>query len=270
MIKNNNIDDIVKIIEEKGLTMGQFMKYIVDKDIDRFHNLIKWSQKDFEEYSILLDKASRISAKKESEAKTKEVGDILEELVTFVIDRTYFFKCVGNIRTRTNEIDLFIFRSDRGLQALKQYNINEELLVIPSTEFIAECKNYDKNIGTTWFGKFYAVMKTCDCCFGILFSLKRASGNFENWSDSYGLIRTLSLIEKNEHGKDFYLIDFGLTDFKSINEDTNFFDIIKRKMIALKTGSNYDNLVKKMQRDLDEEKKLIAKEFKGIKNSIYK
>lgn len=268
MVKNNDIEEISKMMESKGLTMEQFMKHFVQNDIDRFKNLIKWSEKDFKEYSVLLNKASKISAKKESESKTKEVGDILEELVTFVIERTYFFESIGNIRNRTNEIDLFIFRSDRGSQALKKYNISEDLLVIPSTEFVAECKNYEKNIGATWFGKFYAVMKTCDCDFGILFSLKRATGNFENWSDSYGLIRTLTLIEKYEHGKDFYLIDFGLNDFKAINEDTSFFDIIKRKMIALKTGANYDNLVKKIQKDLDEEKVLIADKLKKIKDSI--
>lgn len=267
MNEDNNIEEVLNLISSKGMTFSSFMKEVVLSDIDRFKNLTEWSQKDFEEYSVLLDKAENISFKGDSEANTKEVGDVLEDLVTFIIERTYFFEVIRNIRTRTNEIDLYISRSVVGAQALKRYDISEDLLVIPDKIFLGECKNYDKNIGSTWFGKFYAVMKTCDCDFGILFSLKRATGNFDNWSDSYGLIRTLTLIEKYEHGKDFVLIDFGLSDFKAINKETSFFDIIKRKIIALKTGTNYDNLVKKLQKDLDKEKQAIANEFKELKDS---
>lgn len=267
MTKNNNIDDVLDYINSKGMTLNSFFKEVVRSDIDRFKSFTEWSKKDFEEYSILLDKAEKISSESDNKVNTKDVGDILENLVTFIIKRTYFFEVTRNIRTRTNEIDLYISRSDVGAQAINRYNISEDLLVIPDKIFLGECKNYNKNIGSTWFGKFYAVMKICDCDFGILFSLKKATGNFENWSESYGLIRTLTLIEKYEHGKDFVLIDFGLSDFKSINKGNSFFDIIKHKIIALKTGANYDSLIKKIKSDLDEEKKEIANEFKTLKEN---
>lgn len=267
MNRETEINELIEMIKSKGITFGELMKKDISNGVERFKTLTEWSCKDYEDYGLLLEKAQKVSGKKDSEEKTKEVGDLLEDLVTFIIERTYFFDVIRNIRTRTNEIDLYISRSKEGAQAISQYNLSEDLLIIPEKEFVSECKNYDKNIGATWFGKFYAVMKTCDCDFGILFSLKRATGNFDNWSDSYGLIRTLRLIEKYEHGKNFYLIDFGLADFESINQETSFFDIIERKIIALKTGTDYDRFIRKLQKDLDEEKKSISEEFKKIKNS---
>lgn len=264
MNKEAEMKKMIKEMEAKGITFGDFMKQDISDDLSKFKSFIEWSNEDYKEYSILLDRAINISGKRESEDKTKEVGDVLEDLVKFIIERTYFFDVIKNIRTRTNEIDLYIYRSKEGEQALEKYKISEKLLIIPQKIFIGECKNYDKNIGSTWFGKFYAVMKTADCDFGILFSLKRATGNFENWSDSYGLIRTLTLIEKYENKKEFYLLDFGLEDFKAINPECSFFDIIERKMIALKTGTNYDSLVKKLQKDmnLDQKQYSVAKEIK--------
>lgn len=92
MNKDNKIEDVLNLINSKGMTFSSFMKEVVASDIDRFKNLTEWSQKDFEEYSVLLDKAENISLKGDSEAKTKEVGDVLEDLVTFIIERTYFLK----------------------------------------------------------------------------------------------------------------------------------------------------------------------------------
>ncbi|CEP79243.1 Uncharacterised protein [[Clostridium] sordellii] len=267
MNRQKEIDEVYNFMKNKGISFKELMMKDISNDLERFKSLIEWSSKDYEEYKILLEKAKKSSGKKDSEEKTKEVGDILEELVTFIIERTYFFEVIRNIRTRTNEIDLYITRSKEGSQALNKYNLSEDFIIIPEKEFISECKNYSKNIGTTWFGKFYAVMKTCDCNFGILFSLKRATGNFDNWSDSYGLIRTIRLIEKYENKKELYLIDFGLDDFDSISEENNFFDIIENKIKALKIGTDYDKFVKNLQKQLDEEKKSISEKFKKLKNS---
>ncbi len=266
MSKEKEINDTLEIINGKGISFQDLMRYQISKDIERFEELTAWSKKDYEEYSILLKKAQDISKNNKSGDIQKEVGDILELLVKFVIEKTYFFETIENVRTKTNEIDLYISLSKEGIQALETYNLSRDLLVIPEKEFIAECKNYNTNIGSTWYGKFYAVMKTCDFNFGILFSLKRATGNFDKWSDSYGLIRTLTLVEKYANNKQFHLIDFGLSDFEAINPNNSFFDIIKNKMTALRLGVNYDNFIKKITNDLDEEKKEKLEKIKILKS----
>lgn len=256
-----------KFLEDRGLTSGDFIKDIINNDLETFDELTKWTDGDFKYFNNLLHIAENIDVK-DTGTTTRDVGDILEELVCFIFKKSYFFDVVKNVRTKTNEIDQVIRLSKRGMQALSRTNLSRDLLVIPEDTILGECKNYNQNIGVTWFGKFYAVLKNCNCNFGIIFSLKKATGNFDNWSDSYGLLRSITLLEKYRHDNDFYILDFGLSDFKRIGNGESIFDIIKAKMDSIKLGTDYDNLLNKYNTLLDEDSKLIIDSFDEVKKSI--
>lgn len=267
MNKQNLKKELEKFLEDRGLTSGDFIKEIINNDLETFNELTKWTDDDFKYFNDLLCIAENIDVK-DTGTTTRDVGDILEELVCFIFKKSYFFEVVKNVRTKTNEIDQVIRLSKRGMQALSRTNLSRDLLVIPEDTILGECKNYNKNIGVTWFGKFYAVLKNCNCNFGIIFSLKKATGNFDNWSDSYGLLRSITLLEKYRHENDFYILDFGLSDFKRIGDGESIFDIIKAKMDSIKLGTDYDNLLNKYNTLLDEDSKLIIDSFAEIKKSI--
>ncbi|HGM1125126.1 hypothetical protein [Clostridioides difficile] len=250
---------------EKGMLSGDFLKEIINNKVEIFKMLTKWSDDDYKFYNELLNKAKKISKSKES--TTKDVGNALEGLVCFLFNKTYFFEIAKNVRTKTNEIDQVIRLSNNGRQALKTFGISEDILEFPCDMFLGECKNYKDNIGVTWIGKFYGLLKTCDCNFGMIFSLKDLTGNLNKGTDAYGLIRTFSLIEKYKHDNEFYIIPFGLSDFEriGIDSDNSFFDIIRAKKESIRLSSNYDKFIEKFKNDLDDVDKDVANQINKFK-----
>ena len=267
MNKQNIKEDFQKFLEDKGITSGDFIKEIINNDLETFKELTKWTDDDFKYFNDLLYNAENINLNNKN-TTTRDIGDILEDLVCFIFKKSYFFEVVKNVRTKTNEIDQVIRLSKRGQQALSRINLNRDLLVIPEDVILGECKNYKDNIGVTWFGKFYAVLKNCNCNFGIIFSLKKATGNFDNWSDSYGLLRSIALIEKYRHNNNFYILDFGLSDFKRIGNGESIFDIINAKMDSIKFGTDYDNLLNKYNSLLDDDSQVVIDSFSQARKNI--
>lgn len=258
--ENSLKDYIPNIINEQGISTKDLLDYIVQDSLSNFNELIKWTDEDYKTYNSMLEKAQNI----DNSLTTKEIGDLLEDLVCFIIRKTYFFEVVKNVRTKTNEIDQYISLSKKGIQALKLFSLDKKLLVLPVDGFLGECKNYKENINVTWIGKFYGLLKTCNCDFGIIFSLKKLTGSFNNWSDAYGLLRSIVLIEKYESKKNFYIIDFGINEFNSIKEGISFFDIVKSKIEAIKLGTSYEKILEKYKDMVDEDKSEFIKSVEDI------
>ena len=77
-------------IEKEDYNIKQYLQEIVQKPLDIFYELTSWSDKDKQDFSILLKNLKRPFDK--SIETTKEKGDRLENLVSFLIQKSYFLK----------------------------------------------------------------------------------------------------------------------------------------------------------------------------------
>ena len=217
----------------------QYLEEIIKEPIDRFNELTRWSDDDMQEFSLLLT-----DLKSDKSKTTKEKGNKLENLVEFIVKKTFFFDVYSNVRTGTNEIDEIITLSSKGKQALEMFGICKDLLEMDSDVTLGECKNYGKKLGVTYIGKFYSLMISTNVSFGIIFTINGLTGNEKEFHDSYGLIKVLRIIEKYKNNNDdFYIITFDLSDYEKMQEGISFFELIKTKKIALRMSANYDQLL---------------------------
>ncbi len=106
------------------------------------------------------------------------------------------------------------------------------------TNFIGECKNYNKKVGVTYVGKFCSLMLTTGCTLGILFSYHGITGH--SWSDGNGLIRKFYLHKELPSAR-YCLIDFNIKDFHAILHGANFLQIIDDKISSLKFDTDYSS-----------------------------
>lgn len=102
---------------------------------------------------------------------------------------------------------------------------------------LCECKNYSKNLGVTYVGKFAYLLRLSDFKIGIIFTLKGLTGQ-SKWRDSKGLIRKIALKEG------LYILDFTIEDYKRIKENgAIFLDMVESKYFALKNDIEYDSFI---------------------------
>lgn len=262
-----------------GCTIEEILEYIENADhlserekmiakTKSFYKFTKWTESDYVEYDKLYKqlKKSYRKCKKgtddEEKIKTKEKGDALENVVNFIIDKSFFLEVYPNKRTSTNEIDQFVVLSDYGKQAMHQYKFSHEFLGFENGYFIGECKNYDEEVEATWVGKFYTLLRTCGHCnLGIIFSYKGLTGKENNWYHAHGLTKIIYQIEPN--GKKIFILDFNKDDFKKLfNRKENLFKIIYKKKLALISGSKSDNFNDKHEGE--EEVSQIYEELKEL------
>ena len=229
-------------IKKENYNITQYLKEIIKDSLDIFHQLTAWSEEDREHFSALLQKVKEPFDK--SIETTKEKGDRLENLVSFLIQKSYFFTICQNVHTATNEIDEVIILSEHGRQALHQYNLSRDLLEIDSDIAIGECKNYNSPLNVTYVGKFYSLLVSTDVPCGIIFTQKGLTGKETEFHDAYGLTKVLRIIEKYQNNRDLYILTFTLTDYEKIAEGQSFFDLIKAKKLELRLSSEYNNFIK--------------------------
>lgn len=234
-------------IKKENFNIQQYLKEIVQNSLDIFQELTTWSEADKQEYSSLLAELKRPFDKETETTKLK--GDRLENLVSFIIKKSYFFDIYRNVHTGTNEIDEVITLSSAGKQALCQYDISRDLLEIDSDIALGECKNYNSTLDVTYVGKFYSLLISTDVSFGMIFTQKGLTGNEDEYHDSYGLVKVLRIIEKYKNGRDLAILTFNLDDYEKLEEGISFYELVKSKKIALRLSSNYDNFIKEYHHD---------------------
>jgi len=232
---------------EKGWTTQEAFQSIYST-IETFNELTKWNKKDYEEYEILLNrlKLSRGDLKAINKIPfdtTKSVGDALEDLVNFIIRKTFFFTVSKNVRTGTNEVDQVIRLSSPGKVAMERFEITKSLLHIEDEIFLGECKNYAESLSVTYVGKFYSLLKQCDCNLGLLFTYKGVSGDESKWSDGHGLMKVLRIVEKYTNNKDFHIIEFSLKDYEAILNGKSFFELLDAKKVALQVAAKHEHFL---------------------------
>lgn len=226
----------------KGISQGEYLRMIASEGVESYKKIIEWTEEDYKELNLLLEQLDRINKNKDS--KPTEKGEMLEKIARFVIDQTFFFKVHNNIKTTTNEIDQVVQFTKDGRQALHRFGISRTVIPIPEDIFLSECKNYSNKLGVTWIGKFYGLLTTCKCNFGIIFTTNGVTGHENGWSDSYGLMKAYNLIELYRCDKEFSIIEININDIKKmLNERGNLLDIIDSKILALRIGCSYENLL---------------------------
>ncbi|TKH47379.1 hypothetical protein FC698_15775 [Bacillus cereus] len=228
------------------LTQNAFQ--IIQKVEETFDELTRWNDEDYDKFRDLLHdlKVSRGEETPQHQSDvtfdtTKDVGDALEDLVNFIIKKTFFFNVSANVRTGTNEVDQVIRLSRQGKIALEKFGIPRSMLNIEDDIFLGECKNYGTTLSVTYVGKFYSLLKQCDCSVGIIFTYKGISGKEKTWSDAHGLAKVLRLIEKySNNNHKFYMLEFNLKDYEDILEGKSFFDLLEAKMTSLQIAANHE------------------------------
>lgn len=243
--------------ERESFNVKDFLDKIVQEPLDKFYQFVAWTDKDKEEFRRLLNILRSPFDKNLQTTKSK--GDRLEELVEFIIRKSYFFEIYKNVRTETNEIDEVIIFSDRGRQALKSFGISRELIPIQQEIFLGECKNYEKNLGVTYVGKFYSLMTVTDVCMGIIFTQKGLSGKAEGYQDAYGLTKILRMIEIGRNQRtDFYILTFTDEDYDKLLEGVTFFELVRAKKLEIQLASLYETFITDNRHEAEEEIKAIV------------
>ena len=87
---NEEISKTLKELHGKGIRTSDILKCLVENNIDEFYELQKWSEEDFNAYDKLMQQLININ--KDENSKTTDKGKALEDLVSFIIKKTYFFE----------------------------------------------------------------------------------------------------------------------------------------------------------------------------------
>lgn len=247
--------------EQENLNLRDYFDQIVQDELAIFESFLQWTERDQEEFRVLLDNLKQPYNKEVETTKSK--GDRLENLVEFIIKKSYFFEVYKNVHTETNEIDEVIVLSSRGKQALKSFNLERDLIPIDENIFLGECKNYESNLNVTYVGKFYSLMTVTDISFGIIFTQKGLTGESESYRDANGLIKVLRMVEKSKNrGKEFYILSFNLEDYEKLLQGTTFFELVKAKKLEMQLASDYHNFLKENQHEAENKIKEIITEIK--------
>lgn len=200
----------------------------IDQKIEATNNILKFNKEELKEYKVLLKTFEDTNS---SSSSSTEKGEALEDLVTFIINKSAVFEVYKNIRTSSNEIDMLVRFNKKGVY------LNKNGLFLFEPNFLCECKNYNRSVSVTWTGKFYSLAKVTKNSLGILFSYHGLSG--KEWSDSIGLTKKIYLADE----KNTKIIDFNIDDFKKLAEGKHFIDLINDKIFNLQNDVNINHLI---------------------------
>ena len=73
----------------ENFNLKQYMQDVVQSQVDKFNNLIRWGENEKNEFQSLLNELEKPFDKTLETAKDK--GDKLERVVEFIIKKSYFF-----------------------------------------------------------------------------------------------------------------------------------------------------------------------------------
>ncbi len=173
-------------------------------------------------------------------ANTTEQGELLEGVMSSIMDGIEIFSYTTNTRTSGNEIDLSVKISESGRILLETH---PHLIRNDFPDFFrVECKNYTDNLGITYVNKFHSLLETHGLeKFGLLVTYKGLTGqDLVSWSASTGFIKKIAL--KHCVNSELPLIlNIDIEKFKRLESlDFNFFEWIDEMRVQLLTDVNSD------------------------------
>lgn len=183
---------------------------------------------DTESYSTLIQYIDELESNQFN--NTKEKGECLEKLIDSVITSTNIFETKLNLKTSNNEIDIRAEYTPPARKVAERFNLTTDKPIY------FECKNYKKNIGVTWIGKFASLLRIANNQIGIIVSPTGLTG--KEWKDGIGLCKKIALKEN------ITIISITYNDLKKLN-DISLFTLIKNKLEALIEDFDYNIHIKK-------------------------
>ncbi|WP_407545322.1 acetylglutamate semialdehyde dehydrogenase [Priestia sp. HNGD-A6] len=224
-----------------GFSPKQLLLEMYETDEKRFREITRLDDKEKSKYRELLTHLKRVH-EEDKEAKKKKIkspyttndkGKALEELVSFLLEKSSVFEVYQNIRNSTNEVDQLLILNHKG----KKF---KEFLNLPGYIYLSECKNYNKKVSVTWVGKFFSLLISNKSRIGFLFSYHGFAGS--SWNSAVGLVKKLFLT-KEEINQRTYIIDINLKDFEKIEEGYSLLEIIDAKMKAIRLDTNFEKFL---------------------------
>ncbi|MED1602649.1 acetylglutamate semialdehyde dehydrogenase [Alkalihalophilus marmarensis] len=220
-----------------GFTTSDFLKENIISELNieeaKYKIITSLSNDEKQIYSDLLNKLIKLHSSKEKYSNAQK-GKALENIVTFLLEKSTVFDVKNNIRSTTNEIDQLITINAKGRRFREK-----GFLDLTDNTLLSECKNYKDKVSVTWVGKFASLIYTSQVKIGLLFSYHGLTGN--NWSAATGLTKKIFLGSPEE--KKIYILDFNISDFKKIEEGSNLLELIRLKMISIQNDVQFDNLI---------------------------
>lgn len=213
---------------QDAIDLKTYITYLVDKDIKSVDALLRFNTVELDEYNSLLEHFTQTNS---SSASTADKGKALEDIVSYVIDKSTVFEVYENVRTSSNEIDLLTRLNRRGRMFASDGFLSFD------SNFLCECKNYNKKIDVTWVGKFYSLIKVTRNNIGILFSYHGLTG--KGWNHATGLTKKIFLTDENNAK----IIDFNIDDFNQLSKGISFIQIINDKIFSLQNDVSIDQLI---------------------------
>ncbi|QUL57589.1 acetylglutamate semialdehyde dehydrogenase [Paenibacillus tritici] len=218
-----------------GLSAKEYFLSQLEEEEKIYREITRLDDKDMLQYKTLLTRLDDLHKGIKKSNTTKETGKALEDLVSFLFDKSSIFSVYENIRNTTNEIDQLLELNYKG-EKLRHF------IKLPGDIFLSECKNYNKKIDVTWVGKFYTLLESNKSRIGILFSYHGLTG--ANWNDATGLTRKLFLLKEKLEERS-YIIDINYKDFEKIKEGESLLEIIEAKMKGLRFQTNFEKFLEK-------------------------
>ncbi len=219
---------------QQGLSLSEIIDGIneLPKDSECFKGLGRLTYNYREDFQKAYNYFKKVNSEKYlngvSEDEDNQIkGCALERLTALLFEGTGgFYKIYRNIKNGSNEIDLFLKLSDKGIYL-------SSLLKSKYASLLCECKNYKEPISVTYIGKFYSLMQSTHNNIGIMFSYKGFSG--KNWGGAKGLTKKLFLLKENMQDKS-YILEFTVKDFQDILDGKSIFNLLDEKCSELELG----------------------------------
>ena len=242
------------------IIIDDYARYLITERIKlkeaAYEMYTKFSPENLEEYKNLLsafiqhqdenEKGITQAKLKDKQINTLDIGNLLENLVTFIFSKLPIFKISGKVDTNTNEIDHVIELSFEG-KALK----GDNLIDMSQNYFIGESKNYNHTIGVTWVNKLYSLMSSSCTRLGLIFSYHGLTGSDScgGWQNAKGFTKKILLSSLGSLGpgadrsSGTYIIDFNFKHFKELAEGKSIIEIIEheQKLMVLDVRGDYNS-----------------------------
>jgi hypothetical protein len=216
----------------KGFSLKKYLIEVLDEKEQVYNVITSLDEEEKNEYEILLKNLEVTNGNRSS--TTKQKGEALENIVSFLIKKSAVFEIKENIRNTSNEIDQLITLSSKG----RKFK-NEGFLDLKYDTILSECKNYNKKISVTWVGKFYSLLSSTTNNLGLLFSYHGLTGS--GWNDATGLTKKLYISGNNTDKR--IIIEFNKNDFHKIQEGYNLLELISAKINALQTDTKFEHWI---------------------------
>lgn len=219
---------------DKGLTIDEILKKLNEssKNMECFKRLGCLTEEFREPYRLAYTYFKNVNSQKNLNGVTKDddnriKGKALEDLVALLFEGTGgYYEVYKNLRNGSNEIDLFLKYSDKGLCL-------SSLLKDRYGKLLCECKNYDGPITVTYVGKFFSLMQTTQNNIGVMFSFNGFSG--KSWGGAKGLSKKLFMLRERIEDKVF-ILEFTNKDFQDVLKGKSIFAVLDDKYFELQLG----------------------------------